>query len=276
MILPSRPGMCAAVSVVVIVAADCAAAQIAPPTPPSCPCGPSALPSYVPAPRPAVRPLDYSPRSGSGVTVRDGDRYRPARTDLGSSSAAPVIGPALWSGLYAGAHGGYQWGSTGIVDPALGTIQSSGAFGGVHLGVNVQHGALVLGVEGDIAVSRASGRRSIGSGIDVETDRNWTGSFRARGGFAFDNALLYVTGGAALAEQRTTLVSGGTAANGKSRFPGFVLGGGLDWKLMPNVSLRGEVLHYRFGNRQLDFGGLTVPVRLDETVVRAGVSYHFN
>ncbi len=253
-----------------------ASAQIAPPTNPSCNCGPSAMPSYVPAPQPAVRPLDYSPRSGSGVTVREGAIYRPARTDLGASASPTFSGPALWSGLYAGVHGGFSSGTTHANDPGLGDIANRGWFGGAHVGYLAQRGAIVFGVEGDFDLSRASGRKGFASGLDAISDRNWTSSLRGRFGYAVGNAMIYGTAGAVLAEHEVTIAGSGLKTSGKTLFPGFVIGGGLDWKVMNNISLRGEVLHYRFGTRNIDFGGFTVPTKMDETVVRAGVSYHFN
>jgi outer membrane immunogenic protein len=254
------------------------AAQYAPPTQPSCACGPSAMPAYVPAPQPALRPLDYSPRSNSGVTVREGasTTYRPARTDLGASASQTYSGPALWSGLYAGVHGGYGSGTTRINDPDLGAMDNRGWFGGVHLGYMAQQGALVFGVEGDFDLSRASGRKTFASGLDALSDRNWTSSLRGRVGYAFGNALVYGTGGVALAEHEVTVAAGNLRTSGKTMFPGFVIGGGLEWKMTNTVSLRGELLHYRFGSRNIDFNGYTVPTKIDETVVRAGVSYHFN
>lgn len=275
MILPSRHEL--AVGLTVCAAATFAPparAQYAPPTEPSCDCGPSAMPAYVPSPQPARRPLDYSPRTG--VAYRDGNGFKSARTDLGASSAPPYTGPALWSGLYLGGHLGYGGGTTEINHASLGSVTTSGGFGGVHLGFNVQQGAIVYGVEGDLSLNRMSGSKTFASGLDAISDRNWNASLRGRVGYAFGDALLYATGGVAIAEHEVSIAAGGFKASGKTMYPGFVIGGGLDWKFMSNVSLRTEILHYRFGTRDIDFGGASVPTRMDETVIRAGVTYHFN
>lgn len=280
MILPSRHEFAVGLTVcAVTVIASPAMAQYAPPTQPSCNCGPSAMPTYVPAPQPAVRPLDYSPRSG--VTYRDGVTFKSARTDLGASGGDVYTGPALWSGLYLGGHLGYGRGTTQITDPSLGSVTTSGGFGGVHLGFNVQQGAMVYGVEGDLSLNHMSGRTSFASGLNAISERNWNASLRSRVGYAFGSALIYATGGVAIAEHEVAIAAGGIQVGGfkdagKTMYPGFVIGGGLDWKFMSNVSLRTEILHYRFGTRDIDTGGVSVPTKLDETVVRAGVSYHFN
>ncbi len=245
-------------------------------TQPTCNCGPSALPAYIPAPQPARRPLDNSPRGNSGVTVRDGAIYRPVRTDLGASASQTYVGPALWSGFYAGVQGGYSAGTGHINDPGLGDIASRGWFGGAHLGYLAQRGSVVFGIEGDFNSGPASGARSFAAGVETMSDRNWTSSVRGRLGYAVGNAFVYGAAGAAFAEHELTAVNGGLTSTGKTVFPGFVVGGGVDWKVTNNVSLRGEVLQYRFGTRHIDVGGVSVPTKLDETVVRAGVSYHFN
>ena len=272
MILPSRHELAVGLAVCAVIATP-AQAQYAPPTQPSCNCGPSAMPAYVPAPQPAVRPLDFSPRSG--VTYRDGANFKSARTDLGASSAPPYTGPALWSGFYVGGHLGLGGGTTRINDPALGDVSTRGGFGGVHLGFNVQQGTMVYGVEGDLDLNRMSGRKTFASGLDAISDRNWNASLRGRVGYAFGSALLYATGGVTVAEHEVSVAAGGFKASGKTMYPGVVIGGGLDWTFMPNVSLRTEILHYRFGSRDIDFGGVNVPTKMDETVVRAGVTYHF-
>ena len=120
------------------------------------------------------------------------------------------------------------------------------------------------------------GRKTFASGLDAVSDRNWNASLRGRVGYAFGNVLLFATGGVAVAEHEVSVAANGFKAGGKTMYPGFVIGGGLDWKIMSNVSLRGEILHYRFGTRGIDIGGVNVPTRMDETVVRAGVTYHFH
>lgn len=264
-----------ALSVVLIAVTTPVAAQHSPPPHSTCACGPGALPSYTPPyPRPALRPLDGSQRSG--VTYRQGSSYREARTNLGTSAYEPVSAPALWSGIYLGAHGGYGFGQTGVRDARLGTAETNGSFGGVHLGYSWQRGALVLGLEGDVSKSWAEGRRTFTSGYDLAASRDWTGSLRGRAGYAFGNVLAFATGGVAVAGLTVSATSAGTTWRGPEPYVGYVYGGGLEWQVMPQISLRGEVLRYEFNERNLHVGGAHAPVKLDETVVRGGVSFRFN
>src|SRR4051794_29980583 len=101
-------------------------------------------------------------------------------------------------------------------------------------------------------------------------------SFRGRAGFAVNQALFYVTGGAAVAEfggSTTTLVNGpgisipaaGTyvATNGGSTTRwGWTVGGGIEWAFNQNWSVAGEYRHPDFRNPATTFdfpSGLAAP-----------------
>jgi outer membrane immunogenic protein len=127
--------------------------------------------------------------------------------DLPARSLAPSFAPPpafLFEGSYAGAHiGGAVFGDraqTLFAPNKAGLTQTKsyegGFIGGVHAGYDWHYGPVVFGFVGDI---------SGGTGVTHNTDyffgysvKNTTdvqGSFRGRVGYAFDRALLYVTGG---------------------------------------------------------------------------------
>src|SRR6266446_5544708 len=57
-----------------------------------------------------------------------------------------------WSGVYAGAHVGYNWGRARIADNGVVTenaVPMDGGVAGLLAGVNWQAGAFVYGLEGD-------------------------------------------------------------------------------------------------------------------------------
>jgi outer membrane immunogenic protein len=264
----------AALGIVVMATTTPAAAQGTPPSQPNCRCGPSALPAYSPPyPQPAARP---SGRAGHGVSYRDGTGFRQARTDLGASAYEAQAGPAVWSGLYLGLHGGYAFGRTAIYDIRLGSVDTNGGFGGAHIGRNWQIGSLVFGVEADANRNFASGARRFASGFDATAARDWTASGRVRAGFAVGSLLAYATAGGAVAGQTTVASMGGTTWRGADTHFGYVYGGGLEWQATKSISVRGEVLRYDFNERTMHVGGGQSPLKLDETVVRGGLSYRFN
>src|SRR3954451_4148720 len=96
----------------------------------------------------------------------------------------------------------------------VGDGRRSGVIGGGQIGYNWQINQFVLGVEADAVGTGLNGTsgtasRTIGAPIfavpvtqTVTVDFghiDWMASFRGRAGFAFDRALYYVTGGAAVA-----------------------------------------------------------------------------
>jgi outer membrane immunogenic protein len=170
----------------------------------------------------------------------------------------------------------------GQLDVLGGGGRRSGIIGGGQIGYNWQVNQFVLGVEADavgtgLKGSSATASRTIGAPIfavpvtqTVTVDFGhveWMASFRGRVGFAYNQALFYVTGGAAVAEfggSTTTLVNGpgisipaaGTyvATNGGSTTRwGWTVGGGIEWALSQNWSVAGEYRYTDFGNRGTAF-----------------------
>jgi outer membrane immunogenic protein len=239
-------------------------------------------PAYAaPSPMPVSdnrRPLDYSPRSApnSGVTYRKGETYRDTRSDLGNSRYEPANLPSIWAGAYVGAHGGMGWGKTDIRDVDAGNIPTRGGLAGLHAGYNWQNGAYVIGLEGDISGHWSDGSRGFVSGISASASSDWSSSLRGRLGYSVSNVLVFGTGGVAFANRDLIVTDGVTTVSSSDTQVGYVIGAGLEMKLSPLMSLRGEVLHYGFAEKDFDFPAGRVPVRSDETVVRAGLSMHFN
>jgi opacity protein-like surface antigen len=229
------------------------------------------------------RPLDDSPRSG--ISYRDGHGFRSTidhdgRQQVGAGPGpgpAPLPLPAIWNGAYAGLHAGYGRGRTEFIDTTLGSLRTDGGIAGAHLGYNWHSGLIVAGVEADLGAHWLNGHRSFASGRSASAETDWSSSLRARLGYAAANSLIYLTGGVAIASQHFTLAGPGAAVGrAEEMLVGYVAGGGVEWKLMPQMSLRGEVLHYGFRETNTAPAGVAISVRNDATVVRAGVSFHLN
>ena len=77
------------------------------------------------------------------------------------TKAQPVTAVQFdWSGFYAGAHAGYDWGRAHVIDNGVLTENSvpmNGAIGGLLAGFNWQSGSVVYGIEGDFGVSSLRG-----------------------------------------------------------------------------------------------------------------------
>lgn len=237
--------------------------------------------------------------------------------DVGAAAAVPTkalaAADANWSGLYGGVNGGWGWTSangtatpSGAVTGLLGTfvpplsVKNEGGLLGLQLGYNWQTGPWIFGLEGDTDAASISGTQQTlfvdAGGFEADLtgqDRvNWLATLRGRLGYNIGPGLLYATGGAAWenAGIKTTVCSGnlGECAllNYSFTKPGWALGGGYEWMVARQWSVRAEYLHYGFaagpaGSAAFSTtfgvpGLLTVaPTRQDIDVLRLGLNYHF-
>lgn len=207
----------------------------------------------------------------------------------GAFAADPLASPPAaygWGGYYAGVQLGYGWGkvdshdssiSSGISDWAD-SWKANGALGGIHLGYNQQYNSIVLGAEGDIEASGMSGSVvSAFAGI-IKTKIDVQGSLRARLGYAMGPALLYATGGLAIAHFNTHYEENTTTDSSSHTKAGWTLGAGVEYAFMPNWTTRVEYRYSDFGkftdNPATDSAWL-YPTRVTTQTVRVGLSYKF-
>jgi outer membrane immunogenic protein len=204
---------------------------------------------------PAFAQSVYSPRQTYGYGRWDA----PARSS--------------WQGAYAGLHLGYGFGTLTTGFPVAATATNNGGIGGVHIGHNWQQDRLVFGIEGDLSASWASGASNGANGVLLDGGTAWLASLRGRMGYSFGSALLYATGGVALSRVEATVTNGGWAGKADDILLGWTIGGGLEYKVAPNVSTRIEALHYSFGDKEIGTWSGIAPFAADQTVVRAGITF---
>ncbi len=192
-------------------------------------------------------------------------------------ASADMLAP-IWSGLYVGVHGGAAW-SDAETDRFGSLDSTSGQFGG-HLGYNIALGGFVVGVEGDANTSSTGFDYTTAGGANGAFETDWSGSVRVRGGVTLGPALLYATVGYAWSEATLTeRAADGSKGSGSGSFDGVVYGIGAEAYVMPNLSLRLEALRYDYGSQEISVGGAAnslIEFDPSDTVVRAGVTFHFN
>lgn len=189
-----------------------------------------------------------------------------------------------WTGFYAGAHAGYDWGaghsslsllpdlaSWVVGDPAYAQLHGrydkspDGFLGGAQLGFNWQSGSIVVGIETDLArlnVSSTSQRQAtiLGSlvGTSLKQELDWLGTVRGRIGIlptGSANVLVYLTGGLAYGRVSTShyfmdlTQNSGFVGSSSDWDVGGVVGGGVEWALRDGISLKAEYLYYDLGGR---------------------------
>lgn len=181
--------------------------------------------------------------------------------------------PAIWQGFYAGLTLGA--GSTVYNVDKVGTdrdLKSNGIGLGALAGYNFTNGPWVWGVEADIG-GHGFDKKKTATVVGVGTltgDSGILGSARLRGGYAWNNVLLYGTAGLALTSLDVT-----SSLGGKSEFKtGFVAGVGVEWAFDKAWTARVEGLGYGFGSEDT-LAGTKRDAALGTSTVRLGIARKF-
>jgi outer membrane immunogenic protein len=170
------------------------------------------------------------------------------------ASAGDYKGRGLsWTGFYLGAHVG---GAGSTIDWTYRTgletadHDGSGAFGGAQVGYNMQSGAWVFGIEGDISAAGIDGSTPCPNPIfKCASDITMLGSVRLRAGYALSNLMVYATGGFGFGQVEIyTQVPPGPKASTEKTRTGWTIGGGLEYGMGGGWSLKAEYLYYDLGD----------------------------
>ncbi|MCK1394928.1 outer membrane beta-barrel protein [Bradyrhizobium sp. 1] len=199
-----------------------------------------------------------------------------------------------WSGFYIGANGGWgssrnSWDSTApfLVGPE-GSHDATGGVAGGQVGYRWQTGTWVFGLEaqGDWADLRGSNLSTLfGPAFRNDSRINAFGLFTGQLGWATNNVLFYVKGGAAVTDNRNRIYSTATgavlASTGDDTRWGGTVGVGLEYGFAPGWSAGVEYDHLFMQDRTLTFtapGGLAFGadrIRQDVDLVTVRVNYKF-
>ncbi len=229
---------------------------------------------------------------------------------LATSSAVMATEPTStydWTGAYAGVNLGSAWTGSKLTAANEGAflsdtksyneqLNSTAVNPGLQLGYLKQlSGNWVVGGEGDFTYPATDSQYQFNStstdGSESFYDNftvhnNLQGSLRLRAGYALDRFLPFVTAGVSFASLGLNYASEtATSAYAKTTTQtGWVLGGGLEYGVLDNLSVRTEYLYTDYGNAlNLNVptaGGLSdsngsVHASLYTNVLRAAVNYRF-
>src|SRR3954464_5005423 len=227
-----------------------------------------------------------------GMTAPSFAADLPART----YTKAPAYVAAVydWSGFYIGINGG--WGQSRdrrYFDPVLlASYDANGGTVGGQVGYRWQAGTWVFGVEaqGNWADFHGSNVIPLAAAFTNDTRVDAFGLFTGQVGYAANNVLFYLKGGAAVTSDRYRVLATGTgislANSADDTRWGGVVGVGLEYGFAPNWSAGIEYDHmfmqdktYRFISNGVAFpvGSLVAQsrIRQDVDLVTARINYKF-
>ncbi|MCB1476539.1 MAG: porin family protein [Rhodobiaceae bacterium] len=207
--------------------------------------------------------------------------------------------PTVWQGFYAGLNAGGVFVTDGYATDINGyntageTValgDSNGFIGGAQIGYNWQGaGNLVWGIEGDIQYldySAAGVSPTIGDTF-YAADADMLATLRARLGVATGFGLIYATGGLAYSDLEYSVTDTSTAAPGTGTISasakpdwGWTVGGGAEFMLNNNWSVKAEYLYVHFDGETATgvSGGTPFNFAFDDTemhIARVGLNYKF-
>lgn len=189
------------------------------------------------------------------------------------TKAPPMVSPAYdWSGFYVGINGGGGWnrncwsntsffGTPVSPSSAEGCSTSSGGTVGGQIGYRWQSASWVFGVEAQGNWANISGSNSslVFPTITNQSNVDSFGLFTGQIGYAWNNVLLYVKGGAAVTGNQYSSWSIPTGAElstaNDSRWGGTV-GVGFEYGFAPNWSVALEYDHLFMGTDNNAFTGV--------------------
>jgi outer membrane immunogenic protein len=204
------------------------------------------------------------------------------------TKAPPMVQAAYdWSGFYIGINGGggtshNSWDLVGGLPE--GSHDATGGTVGGQIGYRWQQGPIVFGLE-------AQGNWADFSGDNVSNvfppDSNRTkidafGLFTGQIGYAWNNALLYVKGGAAVTDNKYSIISGlglGTLASTTDTRWGGTVGVGFEYGFAPNWSFGVEYDHLFMDSQNVTFVNpaftQTDSIKQDVDLFTARINYRF-
>jgi outer membrane immunogenic protein len=217
-----------------------------------------------------------------------------------------VVEPVFsWTGFYLGANVGYggnefeypfSVAADGVpVASGSATLDSSGFFGGAQIGYNYQFANnVVLGVEADFEWSGIEGKLDAGLAIpllpagfsaNAGSEVEWFGTIRARLGYAFDNLLVYGTGGAAYGKVKSSISVAGPgfllSESADDTNWGWTAGAGFEYAINNNWTLKTEYLYVDLGETTAFSGFLaegvtgTLDTKTTFHTAKVGLNYKF-
>jgi outer membrane immunogenic protein len=182
------------------------------------------------------------------------------------------------TGFYVGINGGYDWGRVSFSEFPFTdtTIRARSGMAGLTFGYNAQAGAIVYGLETDIAAAwMKSSNWGVPPCFACEVQMRYFGTVRGRLGYAVGQSLPFITGGLAYGGLRTS--NPFSAITEKDTRVGWTVGGGIEYAVAGAWSVKAEYLYYELDGMNCGtfVCGSEIEVKFKGNLVRAGTNFRF-
>ncbi|MGA0714916.1 MAG: outer membrane protein [Gemmobacter sp.] len=190
----------------------------------------------------------------------------------GSRFVGPYVGGSVGYACCGADRVGLRFGGILSTGPEL---QIKGALASARVGWRARFNEQILGVEleaefGDVA------ERATANGISAHSRISNIVALKGSASiFANDGMMIYVTAGPASGRSQYEVENSTIALNGTARFPGFLVGAGIEVARDDFWSLRGEYLVYEFGRNKISSGGYSSEATPSFHALRIGLDYSF-
>ncbi len=209
--------------------------------------------------------------------------------------ALPTQAAHNWNGFYIGAYLGMAQGRTNWKfedDGDTVDLHFAGLLGGGEIGYNYQIGKWVFGAEGDAGWTHIRGAQPCPGGFfyNCEMSYNWLSTATARIGYAYwDRLLAYVKGGAVIGQDQaqsacntnsqptiSTVVLVGCPSQDDSKTDvGWTVGGGYEFGLTQNVSVKSEIMYFDLGSSRYNVAGIPTDIQRNGFISTVGLHFRF-
>ena len=167
------------------------------------------------------------------------------------------------------------------------SLSTSGLFGGAQFGYNVQADNFVYGAEVDLGGldAQASGSfadpRNASRVLSFQANAGFYGDITGRAGLTLGNALIYAKGGFAFFTGDIHLSDAfDSIGQNSGAFTGWTAGGGVEYSLTPNWTVKAEYQYFDFDNSNfsccLSLPSGRLENNLTANTVKAGFNYLFH
>ena len=201
-----------------------------------------------------------------------------------------------WAGMYIGIHAGAACplvATTNVVpfggfDDGLArsfSFDKCRPLAGGSIGYNIEAGTFIVGFEADVGFLDVRQATVDAVNSDFAGVRyGWHGTLTGRLGIAVDKALIYAKGGAAWARIANTASHVAAGVLDPTDFSevtgtrwGWTIGGGIEFMIAPEISLKGEYLYMDFGTASsTNLDGDVFEHRNRLHTAKIGLNYRFN